>query len=692
MTRIIGPPRSRRRRRTFFAILALALGVGVFVIAGAQAVHDTGAFQLDGNAQTSDLGSPPSTGADDWDRVCHQVVGSDCSTTSNTTGATAVSFTNDGAQNGTIFTTGGSKDPNDISQWQWKDQLGGLPDKDNLQDSFAARYSLPVSATCPSLAPTCELLYFGSDRVDNSGDAQEGFWLLQNRIGLDAASGTFTSDSAPEFHKVGDILVLTDFSVGGSTSTINVYEWVGSGGDTNGTLQSLGGGTNRTCGVAAVDNFCGIVNAANGTFAPWPFTDKSGFNTYLQGELFEGGLNLGQLSASIASECFASFLSETRSSTSPTATLKDFVLGNFGNCTADLTTAPSKTATVPGDPVHDIATVTGNNATKTPSGTVTFFLCSFAAGSTATCDGTTNVGTQIGTGTLTGSGATATANSPDVNTAASPLAPGHYCFRATWPGDSNYKGAKEADGAVECFDISKINSSTLTTPVDGSGTATSSITLGSSIFDKAVVTGTSAGGDPTGQVNFFVCGPIASGTCDGTTNVGSAVPGNPKTLVSDGNPATFTSSATSGAFTPTAVGRYCFRAEYGGSTTYNASSDSAATECFTVNDTTSATSAQTWLPNDSATITSAHGAPINGTLSFTLHAGGTCTGTVLRSAETFTLTNETSPVTKSTTNGTNNTVSVTSSQTVSWEVVFTSSDANVSGSTKCETTTLTITN
>src|SRR5262245_29405388 len=593
MTRIIGPPRSRRRRRTFFVFLALALGVGVFVIAGAQAVHDTGAFQLDGNAQTSDLGTPPSNGADDWDRVCHEVQNADCSTSSNTTGATAVSFTNDGPQNGTIFTTGGSKDPNDISQWQWKDQLGGLPDKDNLQDSFAARYSLPVSATCPSLAPTCELLYFGSDRLDNSGDAQEGFWLLQNRIGLDTASGTFTSDNAPEFHKVGDILILSDFSNGGGTSTINVFEWVGSGGDTNGTLQSLGGGTNRTCGAAAVDNFCGIVNAANGTISPWPFTDKSGNSTFLNGAFFEGGLNLGQLSASIASECFASFLSETRSSTSPTATLKDFVLGNFGNCTADLTTAPSKTATVPGDPVHDIATVTGNNATKTPSGTVTFFLCSFAVGSTATCDGTTNVGTNIGTGTLSGSGKTATANSPDVNTVASPLTPGHYCFRATWPGDANYKGAKEFDGAGECFDIAKIPSSTHTTP------SSASITLTQSVTDTAVVTGSAGGGDPTGQVNFFVCGPIASGTCD---TGGTAVAGNPQNLVSDGNPATFTSSATSGSFTPTAVGRYCFRADYGGSNIYNPSSDSGTNECFVVNDTTSATSAQTWLPNDSATI------------------------------------------------------------------------------------------
>ena len=224
-----------------------------------------------------------------------------------------------------------------------------------------------------------------------------------------------------------------------------------------------------------------------------------------------------------------------------------------------------------------------------------------------------------------------------MNTVASPLAPGRYCFRAEWPGDANYVGAPihfgGPNGTNECFTVAKLPSNTVTTPVDGSGVETHSITLGDSIFDKAVVTGEAAGGDPTGDVTFFICGPIASGTCStGGTQVGS-----PVALVSDGNPLTFTSSATSAATTPAAVGRYCFRADYGGSTTYNASSDSGANECFTVNDTTAAAPVQVWLPNDSATITSAHGAPISGSLSFTLHAGLDCTGAVLRPAETFTL-------------------------------------------------------
>jgi len=69
------------------------------------------------------------------------------------------------------------------------------------------------------------------------------------------------------------------------------------------------------------------------------------------------------------------------------------------------------------------------------------------------------------TGTLSGAGTTATADSPNVNCAAdgagcatgeNPLAPGHYCFRAEWPGDSNYVGKLTFDGSNECFEVTVI--------------------------------------------------------------------------------------------------------------------------------------------------------------------------------------------------------------------------------------------
>ncbi len=689
-----------RRRSLIAGTLAVVAG-GVFAIS-AMGVHNTGAFELEGNA-TND----PAVAGDDWDNVCRAVLGTNCSTTTGVGAAnTAVSWVSEPNLDATIFTGGGSKDPKDIDEWAWKDGAGGLPAKDNLLHGFAARYSLPstgTTGTCPTPVgvPTCEMLFFGSDRWDNSGDATQGFWFFQDdNVGLGSNSiggGTgFTG-----LHENGDLLALTDFSNGGGTSTIFVYEWddtcpskannnpqPGQCGDTN--LRLLASSTNANC-AGPHGNFCGIVNSGTITM-PWSFTDKSNTpnNGALNGEFFEGGINLSQLG--LGGTCFANFASESRASTSTDATLKDFVLAEFAPCEAEMTTQVSDDSVIPGEPVHDTATVVGSNPAITPTGTVTFFMCTFGANSTDLCDDSdaAHEGVSIGTGTLSGMGATASADSPAVNTAASPLTPGRYCFRAEWPGDANYP--QDPSPLVhfegpECFTVAKLPSNTVTTPVDGSGTPTSTITLGSSIFDRAVVTGEAAGGDPLGDVNFFVCGPIAApATC---TTGGTAVQGNPKSLVSDGVADTFTSSATSGEFTPTAVGRYCFRAEYLGSNIYLPSSDSGANECFTVTDTTATATHQVWLPNDQATITSAHGAPISGTLSFTLHAGGDCTGTVLRPAETFTLDGAASPVNRSTTN---QTVTVEQTATVSWEVVFTSTNPFVSGSSRCETTSLTITN
>src|SRR3989449_11286376 len=171
MSELIRKARSRNGAIAF----AIAIAIAAKFIPALLAVHDTGAFELDGNATSS--------ASDDWDKVCHQVTGSDCSTGSNTSGAKAVAWATDGDNNATIFTGGGSKDPINIDQWAWKDGAGGLPDKDNLQHAFAARYSLPPSASCPSGGgATCEVIFFGSDRLDNSGDAQQGFWFFQNAI------------------------------------------------------------------------------------------------------------------------------------------------------------------------------------------------------------------------------------------------------------------------------------------------------------------------------------------------------------------------------------------------------------------------------------------------------------------------------------------------------------------------------
>ena len=99
-----------------------------FLVSSALAVHDTGTFQLDGDASTATQPFGPKA-KDDWDKVCHEVVepkgpGTKCSTTENTSGATAVAWTAEPGLSETSFTGGGSKDPKDIPQWLWRRRFG----------------------------------------------------------------------------------------------------------------------------------------------------------------------------------------------------------------------------------------------------------------------------------------------------------------------------------------------------------------------------------------------------------------------------------------------------------------------------------------------------------------------------------------------------------------------------------------
>jgi hypothetical protein len=364
--------------------------------------------------------------------------------------------------------------------------------------------------------------------------------------------------------------------------------------------------------------------------------------------------------------------------------------------TATLATQVSDAGPVfPSAPVHDTATVTGNQAADTPSGTVTFFLCSQVPAGGACTSG----GTNIGTGTLSGSGATASATSPDVNTSASPLTPGRYCFRATWPGDSNYPGTLTefggASGTNECFTVQTITTTTTTTPSVGSGGTT---TFGSQVSDHAIVQADQSGdGTPTGTVTFFICNPsqTSGGACPtGGTQVGSPV--DTQAVSGSSPPASF---ADSDAVTVNQTGTWCFRAVYtpGGAngSNYTGSSDASSGECFTVNDTTASASQQTWQPNDSTTVTAAHGAPLNGTLSAQLYTGDNCGATsgsaVSGQLYSKTLTNATSAAARTLTTN-NSTFTVSTSTAVSWLVSFTSSDSNVAPSSHCESTNLTITN
>ena len=607
----------RGQGRRLLSVLASAMLLTGTLAVGSVALASTpaGLFELEGNA--SSASGSGGAAPDDWDRVCHQVLGTDCSTTSDTHGATAVAWTTDthgavgnlGACTGTnctIFTGGGSKDPIDINQWAWKDNVGGLPDKDNLLHGYAARYSIPSSLACPAKNPDgssntdgtlkCEMLFFGNDRFDNSGDAQQGFWFFQNKIGLgsNAVGGGngFTSSGGTEFHRNGDLLLISDFSNGGTVSTINVYTWdttclkavtkpaPGDCGDANLRLQATS--TAANCGTPnnvdpATTGFCGIVNA-NTITMPWTFVDKSNTanNQALNGEFYEGGVNLSFLG--LGSECFASVASESRASTSTTAVLKDFVLGSFGECSSKLTTTPKTgaggtlTADSDSDGLAEASIGTGSVQVKDSavltisgvanwSGNLQFYICGPIASGECTSGGV-----PIGSAKAI----TNATSQPILSDAATLTEVGRYCWRGVFTHVTT--GVPDATDAStgECFEVMPV------TPVLATS-AGADVVLGNPITDTATLVGTATRPGTNGGINGTYTsinatdGAAAGGKITFVVKAGAACTDSGLTVTPsevtvsgdrDGNPAADVYGPVQA--TPTAIGKYTFVATYTG--------------------------------------------------------------------------------------------------------------------------------
>ena len=179
----------------------------------------------------------------------------------------------------------------------------------------------------------------------------------QDRARHNRPTGKFTG-----VHKTGDLLIISDFSNGGTTSTISVYKWTAPHGnlrllalpDRRRTAAKCGGGTPTTPSAASSTR-------PTAPRRPGRSPTRAATARTCKGEFYEAGVNLSRL-LGLGGECFSSFVAETRSSTSTTATLKDFVLGQFANCSATLTTTPTartRRALSSRTAVTDLATVQG---------------------------------------------------------------------------------------------------------------------------------------------------------------------------------------------------------------------------------------------------------------------------------------------------------------------------------------------
>ncbi len=694
------------RRRGYAAVITTLVTVAATVLAIPAFALDTSVFELDGNAVTDHGG----TGVpDDWDRVCHSVLGADCST-GNNANTNTVEFASQGASTGTTFTGGGSKDPLDVSGWAWNQASGGLPGKDILLNGFAARYSTAPSASCPGSGAqgSCSQIFFGMDRFDNAGDAQNGFWFFQNAITL----GSTKSGGGQNFngvHKNGDVLVVSDFSIGGATSTISVYKWntactaagkpMASCADSS--LELLGTSTTANCASATpTAAFCGIVNPSAGTTAPWSFTDKKGNTSFDQGEFYEGGIDLSNFG--LGNECFATTLAESRSSTSTSAVLKSFVLGQLGSCQSGVKTTPEDSTgkdITNGSisigsgsvQVQDKADVTVNGI-STWTGSVAFFLCGPA--DLAAQPSCISGGSSIGSVAVSNGSPSATSALATITSAASATGSAfNYCWRGEFTSTTPGVPGSIDNSTGECFTVTPVTPH-LTTQAIIVGGGTSGTDIPATISDTATLNGTaSEPGSPV--INPTTAGSPAKGTITFT----AYGPGNCTTVAMPATTVNVNGDGTYGpvSFSPSSPGTYTFVASYSGDSPNTngvpttACPDTTGTEAVTATDTSSASSAQNWLPNDSAMVKSASGtADLNGTLTLQLYDGsGDCTtGAVTSQKYTQTVTNAAT----ATISSNNTTYLVTATDTVSWKVTFTSSDPNVASTSRCESTSLTITN
>lgn len=206
--------------------------------------------------------------------------------------------------------TGGSKDGQNVSQWNWS------------PGSANAKGDITNAAVVLTGTNNC-ILRFAADRTSDNGDASIGFWLFKSTISLNQ-NGTFSG-----VHTNGDLLILSDFTSGGTQPTITIYEWL------NGSLTQLSSSTAR----------CANVNHTTQSVPTgFTYTASNGATNYAPNLFFEGAIDLCALNLST---CFATFLVETRNSQSITASLQDFALGSF-NATPSAPTAVNNSRCGPG--------------------------------------------------------------------------------------------------------------------------------------------------------------------------------------------------------------------------------------------------------------------------------------------------------------------------------------------------------
>ena len=585
-------------------------------------------------------------------------------------------------------------------------------------NGYAAQYVDPATGD--------RIIYFGLDKNVDNGNNNVGFWFFRGQVGCESDGGAVDFSGA---HQDGDVLVVSAFTNGGGVSNITAYQWNGGCIDnpspqTPAACDGLAIGNGGDCKVAptgATDSVCATTNSGpneendNITTAWLTANGSTVGHTVVPPDFFEGGINLTKVfenAGQTVPSCFNSFLADTRSSQSLTATLFDFAGGELGSCESGLTTDAGDTdnggiasptsigdGSVSSGTDTAAITITGTN---TWAGELTFYLCG-PDGDLTSCD--RDLGYEVSSGPVNQGSAAAAFVSGTVQITSA----GTYCWTAHFEPDEATSDAgvdpADDDGTNECFTVDPVTPQLSTS-------AGADVTLGSPVTDTATLSGAatepgSNGGNETypsigatdlayaGTITFTLKGPSSSGCGSNAAGTGT----NPQTVNVD----TTTGNKQYGpvSFTPNSIGNFHWQATYTNTgsanntspVTHNANCDDTA-EDVTVGGSADFTTEQNWLPNDSATVTGTAGTTLNGTLTFTLFNSADCTGTP-KYTQSFTITNGAAAgETRTTTNGADaaTTFRVTASGTYTWLVSYVDTFLSDPANSCKEDTTLTIDN
>jgi hypothetical protein len=317
------------RRRSAGIVLAASGVMLVWLAPSSRAVHDI-EFQLDGNTadeNPGDVAADPGP-AFDWESFFNSSgQRSPILPDGSRPGFADSAFRADYTLPDTSTYATGSKDTLNINTGWACGKSNNLGDKFDIVNAYSVIYNSGAGL----------ILYFGIERSATEGDGNMGFWFLKDAsVDCDSPKG---HDSFTGVHKDGDIFVTAEFSDGGTNASILAYRWNGSSPGSLGTTPFIEGGI---CPGPDHNQACGVVNAVE-LDTIWPSPDKEGDGLVDVNAFFEGAVNIG---SAAGSGCFATFIANTRSSTSLTATIFDFARGSFPTCAPGTTLRKTASASV----------------------------------------------------------------------------------------------------------------------------------------------------------------------------------------------------------------------------------------------------------------------------------------------------------------------------------------------------------